>query len=145
MLSRRPRPHGPAEPAASGSAAAPASDSGAVLDPAALARMAELDPTGSNRLIERVLEAFQTSAARLQPQAEAARASGDRAALRFVAHTLKSSSASIGAMRLSRLCAEIEAAIRADSGDDLSAPLDAMSAALAATLEAIARQLKDCR
>jgi HPt (histidine-containing phosphotransfer) domain-containing protein len=113
------------------------------LDAAALARLSELDPTGANRLVDRVLQAFQTSAARLWPQAEAARASGDRATLRLVAHTLKSSSASIGAMRLSQLCAEVESAIRLDSPDDLGPMLDAMGTALDAALQVIAQALKD--
>ena len=46
--------------------------------------------------LDRVLRAFETSVARLLPQLEAARTSGDRAGIRHVAHTLKSSSASIG-------------------------------------------------
>ncbi len=122
--------------------AALAHEAAPVLDPAALARLTELDPTGSNRLLERVLQAFQTSAARLWPQAEAARLSGDRATLRLVAHTLKSSSASIGAPRLSQLCAQVETAIRLDAPDDLGAMLDAMGAALDAALRAIAQLLE---
>lgn len=112
------------------------------LDPAALARLAELDPNGQSRLIERVLRAFQASVARMRPQAEAARDSGDRNAIRLVAHTLKSSSASIGALRLSQLCAQIETAIRLDTDDDLSAPLAALSAALDGALQAIDALLK---
>ncbi len=114
-----------------------------VLDAAAMARLTELDPKGENRLIERVLQAFQTSVARLRPQAEAARASGDRATLRLVAHTLKSSSASIGAMRLSQLCAQIESAIRLEAEGDLSTQLDAMAAAIDAALATIAKLLKE--
>ena len=113
-----------------------------VLDPQALARLSGLDPTGKNQLIERVLMAFQTSVARLRPQAEAARASGDRAALRLVAHTLKSSSASIGAMRLSQLCARIETAIRLETLHDHDADLDALGAALDEVLHAIKPLLK---
>jgi HPt (histidine-containing phosphotransfer) domain-containing protein len=109
----------------------------AVLDPAALARLAELDPTGQSRLLERVLLAFQTSAARLRPQFDAARRSDDRAAIRLVAHTLKSSSASIGALELSQLCAQVETAIRVDAGADLAAPLEALDAALDGALQAI--------
>jgi HPt (histidine-containing phosphotransfer) domain-containing protein len=113
-----------------------------VLDTAALARLAELDPTGVNKLLERVLQAFQTSVARLRPQADAARLSGDRAALRIVAHTLKSSSASIGAMRLSQLCAQIETLIRQDTTEDLAPYNDALNAALDEALAAIADILK---
>jgi HPt (histidine-containing phosphotransfer) domain-containing protein len=44
----------------------------------------------------------------------------DSAAIMHVAHTLKSSSASIGALKLSHMCAEIEAMIRRQTGEDLS-------------------------
>ena len=152
MLSKHPGPRAvadatdPAAPASVDTALGPASTSidaaQPVLDPAALARLAELDPKGENRLLERVLKAFQTSVARLRPQAEAARHSGDRAAIRLVVHTLKSSSASIGAMHLSRLCAQIEAAIRLDPQADLDADLDALGAALEVVLDAIEQWLK---
>ena len=116
------------------------------LDAAALARLSELDPSGQSRLIERVLRAFQTSAARLRPQANAVRESGDRSALRLVAHTLKSSSASIGAVHLSQLCAQIENSIRLESGDEngaqIGAQIDALNAALDAALEAVSGWLE---
>jgi HPt (histidine-containing phosphotransfer) domain-containing protein len=127
-------------------ATAPADSAGVtapVLDPVALRRLTDLDPTGANHLLERVLQAFQTSVARLRPQADAARLNGDRAALRLVAHTLKSSSASIGAMRLSQLCGQIEAVIRQDSGEDLVPYHDALNAALDEALSAIASLLKE--
>ena len=111
------------------------------LDPDALARLTELDPKGENQLLERVLRAFQTSAARLMPQLEAARLSGDRATVRLVAHTLKSSSASIGALGLSQVCAQVEGLIRAESADDLDPLLHTMRVALDAALGAIQRLL----
>lgn len=115
------------------------------LDPEALARLSELDPKGENQLLERVLRAFQTSAARLMPQLEAARLSGDRATVRLVAHTLKSSSASIGALELSQVCAQVEGLIRAESADGLDPLLDTMRAALDAALSAIQRLLEGTR
>jgi HPt (histidine-containing phosphotransfer) domain-containing protein len=121
-----------------GGAGAPAS----VLDPVALSRLAELDPGGANRLLERVLQAFLTSLTRLRPQLAGGRASGDRAAVRLVTHTLKSSSASIGAMRLSQLCAEIETAIRLDPAADLDERLDALDVALDDTVLAIEFQMR---
>jgi len=149
MLNPHPRPLASSESSGGSSAgrAAPGSGDGspATLDADALARLAALDPTGENRLLERVLIAFQSSAARLMPQLEAARRSADRAAIRLVAHTLKSSSASIGALALSRLCAQVEAAIRLDTEGDLDADLDAMTAAVNATLQAIERLLMERR
>lgn len=82
------------------------------LDAQALARLRELDPGGVNQLLRRVTDAFASSTARLLPQLEAAQASADLDGVKHVAHTLKSSSASIGALRLSALCADIEGMIR---------------------------------
>ena len=138
MLSRHLHPQAPA--AADGSAAGGAPG---VLDPVAIGRLAELDPTGENRLVQRVLQAFQTSAARLRPQLDAARAADDRAAIRLVAHTLKSSSASIGALELSQRCAQVETAIRLEAAADLGPQLDALGPALDAALQAIAALLKE--
>ena len=91
-----------------------------VLDRAALERLGELDPTGQNKLMQRVIDAFETSVARLLPQIKSAGENNDRDGMRHVAHTLKSSSASIGALRLSKMCAELEALIRLERSDDPS-------------------------
>ena len=111
------------------------------LDAEALARLTELDPKGENKLLERVLRAFQTSTARLMPQLEMARLANDRATVRLVAHTLKSSSASIGALELSQICAQVEATIRAESADDLEPLLQSLRHTLEAALSAIQRLL----
>lgn len=111
------------------------------LDVDALDRLRELDPAGKGRLLERVLRAFETSAARLSLQFREARRNDDLAAIRHVVHTLKSSSASIGALALARLCAEIEASLRAGSHADLPDRLDAMDRELAAVLQAVTPML----
>jgi HPt (histidine-containing phosphotransfer) domain-containing protein len=87
------------------------------LDAASLQRLRELDPNGDNRVIERVLSAFEGSLKRLL--AQAADAPDDPATIRHVAHTLKSSSASVGALELSRRCAEIENRLRVAHLDEL--------------------------
>jgi HPt (histidine-containing phosphotransfer) domain-containing protein/CheY-like chemotaxis protein len=140
MLTKHLRLQAPlAEADGMGTGRAPAG--GEVLDPVALARLRELDPKGENQLVERVLKAFQTSAARLLPQLQAARQTNDRTTVRLVAHTLKSSSASIGAMALSQLCGELETMIRNETGDDIEPSVAAMTAALDGALRAIERQL----
>jgi HPt (histidine-containing phosphotransfer) domain-containing protein len=87
-------------------------DRPAVLDAQALAGLTMLDPTGANRLVQRVLSTYHTSLARLLQQIDDGQQRADAAAVRLAAHTLKSSSASIGALDLSRLCAAAEQAIR---------------------------------
>ena len=85
----------------------------ATLDADALSRLRELDPGGHNHLIERVVKAYLNSLDRLLPELERGRgANGDADALRHVCHTLKSSSASLGALQLSQRCAEIEVLAR---------------------------------
>ena len=113
----------------------------AVLDPEALERLRELDPLGKSRLLERVLRAFESSASRLAKQFREARAAGDMQGIRHVVHTLKSSSASIGALALARLCAEIEASIRVEAFATLPDRLDAMDRELAAVLQALTPML----
>jgi len=113
----------------------------AVLDADALDRLRELDPQGQSRLLERVLRAFETSAGRLARQFDEARTAGDMQGVRHVVHTLKSSSASIGALTLARLCTEIETAIRAEAFGSLPERLDAMDRELAAVLKAVAPML----
>ena len=123
----------PASPDATASASAGA----AVFDAQALDRLRELDPTGQNRLIDRVFGAFDASLLRLVPQFEAARAAADWQAVRQVAHTLKSSSASIGALALSQLCAEVESRVRQSQLDALAQPLDALAAEIARVQRAL--------
>jgi len=98
-----------------------------VLDEASLQRLHELDPQGANRVVERVLRAFETSLTRLLPQAAQAQADGDHEALRHVVHTLKSSSASVGALELSRCCSEIENRLRLAQTDDLAGRLKSLA------------------
>lgn len=108
----------------------------AELDANALAALRALDPTGAAKLVQRVVGAFETSAGRLLPQLEAARAAGQWDGVRHVAHTMKSSSASVGAMVLSRLCAEVESMIRdgrsAELGERVPQLADEVQAVLAA-------------
>ena len=115
--------------------------SATLLDADALDRLRELDPTGKSRLMDRVLRAFQSSASRLAQQFAEARRSGDMQGIRHVVHTLKSSSASIGALALARLCAEIESSIRAEALAGLPERLDAMDRELAAVLQVVTPML----
>lgn len=100
----------------------------ALLDPEAIRRLRELDPTGGNKLLERVVNAFSSSLERLLPDLARARESAepDLAVVRHVSHTLKSSSASLGAMALSARCADIEARVREGRMEGLATQLDAM-------------------
>jgi len=108
-----------------------------VLDEAALQRLRDLDPAGKNHLLDRVLRAFESSVSRLGAQLLDARQKNDMQSVRHAVHTLKSSSASIGALRLSRLCAEIETAVRQEAFTGLPTLLDDVDRELAVVLQAV--------
>jgi len=105
----------PAPTDAAGQAGAP--DQGgtqpAELDAQMLASIADLERCGAPRLLQRLIDTYVDSAARLMAGGAAALAVGDTAALRQAMHTLKSSSASLGGAALAGRCAAIEAAARA--------------------------------
>ena len=90
-----------------------------VLDAACMAELRALDPDGKAQLVKRVLATYQASLAKLVAQLQLARTEGAWDQVSRVAHTLKSSSASIGALALSSLCADIERLLRA--GDSAAA------------------------
>ena len=83
-----------------------------VLDAQALANLRQLDPGGQGRLLQRVLDTYRGSLSRLLLQLGEAQGRADGAGMRLAVHTLKSSSASVGARDLSSLCADAEQALR---------------------------------
>jgi hypothetical protein len=99
-----------------------------MLDAGALDKLRALDPGGRSGVLLRVLGTFEGSLKRLMTQFDAARTANDLPMLRHVAHTLRSSSASIGALALSHACLEVEMRIRDGRTDDMAGALDAMAA-----------------
>jgi len=98
-----------------------------LLDAAAVARLQELDPSGSAGLLPRVLATYTQSLQRLLEQLRTARREADVHVQHRVVHTLKSSSASVGALKLSALCADIEHKLRDGLTVGLGAQLDALT------------------
>lgn len=115
-----------------------------VLDAIALARLRELDPDGRQGVVERVMRAFQGALQRMLAQLVAEAARGDDADLALVtglAHTLKSSSASVGAMELARTCAEVERRLRNEGAASLPEDVARLHAAARAALDAVEAML----
>jgi two-component system sensor histidine kinase/response regulator len=100
-------------------APAPAATWRQVFDDVAVQRLVELDPSGQNHLLERVTKMFAASVEKYLGQIDDAWRAGDLKNVRDVAHTLKSSSANLGALKLSQCCVEIETVIRDQTGVDL--------------------------
>lgn len=99
-------------PASQGSGGSGGGGAMPVLDPQALDRLRELDPHGTQGIMPRVLRAYEQALLRQIDEFQAAQAGGDADRVSRIAHTLKSASASVGALGLSRLCAELERAVR---------------------------------
>jgi CheY-like chemotaxis protein/HPt (histidine-containing phosphotransfer) domain-containing protein len=90
----------------------PSGDSDA-LDLTVIERIRDMERRGASRLLQRLIHTYLTTAAKHVADAEQALASGDAPALRHAVHTLKSSSANLGATGLSRHCATLETHARA--------------------------------
>ena len=118
--------------------AAPASP--ASLDPAALRSLAGLEQKGDADLLNRVVEAYLSSSTKLADEARAGAAAEDPKRMAAAAHTLRSSSAQIGAMKLSSLCKEIEARGRSGSVEGVAKLLDEVSSELASVHEGLAAE-----
>jgi histidine phosphotransfer protein HptB len=112
----------------------------AVLDRASLDRLRELDPGARNGLLQRVLHTYTQSLERMLVQWREARAASDTNAMRVIAHTLKSSSASVGALELSALCADVEARLRDQRLDGVEARLDALAVEARRVLAGLSEQ-----
>ncbi len=112
------------------------------LDAAALGRLRELDPGGRHGVLHRVLLAFETSLMRMLVQLAAERDSGHSGVVLSVAHTLKSSSASVGALQLSQACAEVERRLHAGAPGDLQADVERLMAAGESALVAVRAMLQ---
>jgi CheY-like chemotaxis protein len=91
-----------------------------VLDPGPLEEIRALQAEAGNDLLVRVIRAYFDSAPGLVEAVANAVEKGDASALADAAHPLKSSSASLGAVRFSELCREFEAIGRTGSTDGAS-------------------------
>ena len=82
-------------------------------------------------------QAFHASTARLLPLLREAEHAQDMNGVRHVAHTLKSSSASLGALRLSQQCAELETQVRLDRVESLASQVDQIALEIDVVLQAL--------
>ena len=112
------------------------------LDASALARLRELDPDGRHDVVNRVLAAFETSLNRLLAQLRVEREAADATVVAGIAHTLKSSAASVGALALSATCSDIERRLRAGAAGDLPADVQHLLAEGQAALRAVGALLR---
>ena len=79
-----------------------------VIDPAPLEAIRAVQPPGDNNLLARIIGLYLDEAARLKGQIAQGIEQNDGSQVRAAAHSLKSSSANVGAMRVSNLSRELE-------------------------------------
>jgi CheY-like chemotaxis protein/HPt (histidine-containing phosphotransfer) domain-containing protein len=98
------------KPVAKIAANASAVDAGenSVLDMSVIERIREMEQRGAARLLERLIETYTSTATKLMADAELALAHRDPVMVRHAVHTLKSSSANVGATLLSQRFGAIE-------------------------------------
>jgi signal transduction histidine kinase/DNA-binding response OmpR family regulator len=116
-----------------------------VLDANALGELRELGSAGGSDVVTRVVEAYLQSAPELVRALVDAERAGDTAALARAAHTLKSCSAQVGAVRLSIVAKELEALGRAGSREGVAERVAAARAELESVQEALAAELLGAR
>jgi len=88
---------------------------GSAVDPATFE--AFRSSLGDDEFVASFVDTFLSQLSVRLESLEASSSAGDGAGLRFVAHTLKSTSAMLGAARLARLCADLESAAD-EAGED---------------------------
>jgi signal transduction histidine kinase/DNA-binding response OmpR family regulator len=107
-----------------------------VLDPSTLDTLRKLQRDGQPDLLAQLFRIYLAESPRLADVLRAAAARSDAAALTKAAHTLKSSSANIGARRFSTLCAQLQDLGRAEDCTSAAALLPAFEAEYAAVCAA---------
>ena len=108
----------------------------APIDPAALAEL--LETVGGDRdFLAELVETYRADCPLLLAELGAAVAGGDAPAARRAAHTLKSTSASMGALGLAAQCREIEAAAAAGDLDGLDKRVERAAATYVAVEAAL--------
>jgi HPt (histidine-containing phosphotransfer) domain-containing protein len=104
-----------------------------------IGRIRELEQRGAARLLERLISTYLDSARKLVADAERALQADDANALRQASHTLKSSSANLGASELSARSAELESLARAGRVADARAQWPAVRSEFERAVRALDR------
>jgi HPt (histidine-containing phosphotransfer) domain-containing protein len=111
-------------------------DDAPILDDAVLAELRE-QTGGDDDFVRELVEAYVSEATGYLEAMTAAAAVADAAAIVRPAHTLKSSSATLGAMRLAAISRGIEEAGRAGRADSLATDVEQAHATWKVTLAAL--------
>ena len=94
------------------------------LDPSALEKIRALQRDGAPDLVAMVIDQYLSDSSKLVEVMQTAARTGDAGELRNAAHSLKSSSANVGAMILAELCKMIEAKAREKDLNEVADEVD---------------------
>ncbi len=123
-------------------ASVPASDPEAeILDPAAIEHLRSLTRADGSSVLAKVIDLFMSDSARLVTAIRGAVDAADAAELARAAHTLKSSSANVGANRLAEHCRRLESSARKAELADADALLARIDHEQRLVCAALARQV----
>ncbi len=140
-LERWVRTSGDTRPGAPAAAVKPSeADPSEVLDGGTLQDLRSLEASGAAGLFERMADAYLESSGKLEARIRDAVAASDPLRMAKAAHTLKSSSAQVGARALSALCKELEARGRAGQTEGAAELQGRIAAELERVREALAAQ-----
>ena len=130
------------ESAATGVPARPPSEAPPLLDGPSLAQLRDMGRKSGKDILGKVIDMYlQTTPADMRRMCDARR-QHDADAIREIAHSLKSSSATLGARGFSERCAQIEGAAQSAAFAEVEALVDRLADELPAVLQAL-RDLKD--
>ena len=101
-----------------------------VIDPTPLDAIRDLEKAGNDGLLGTIVNLFLTQSTELCEKIQNAVSAGDAHGLREAAHSLKSSSANVGAMQVSALSYDLEVAGRDGVMDDAAALSDRLALAI---------------
>ena len=138
-----PRGKGDAEPR--GRAGLPDPQSHAPIDRTALEKIASLLPEDPGKILEGVISLYLDGSQKLTQAIEEAARAGDADALFRAAHSLKSSSANLGAAALAALCRELEMTGRKGTTEGTEGRLTALDEEYARVREALSEFLAQRR
>jgi HPt (histidine-containing phosphotransfer) domain-containing protein len=118
-------------------------DGQAILDPSVFDEARQFLAEEADEVIGRLLESFHAKTPDMVSDLRRAAEKRDCQNVRFIAHTLKGLSGTVGARRVQALCAEIEASAASEPNRDTTPTVSRLEAELVAARRALSASLVD--
>ncbi|WP_456380676.1 EAL domain-containing protein [Thiolapillus sp.] len=118
------------------------SDKNRLLNPEVLQQLRDLGHTAGRNVLKKVVDHFLHQAPEGMKKLHQALENQDAGQLQFLSHSMKSASANLGAMELSRQCAKLEYAAGNNDLSEAAALIEAIEEALTSAMDALRLELK---